>query len=303
MRGRRSVWSDPKVKRLAGRFIPCADEVWYLQHRPGPECDFFRLFCEQGHYGGRTVPTDTRQGIYCVAPSGRFLASINTTDPRAMARMLELALERWESLPRAERLPAASPPAPPESVKLRGEARYPEGGLALAVHSRNLPRERGPSDWRAEARNRDYAWFTAEEARAIAAGGAVPAALVRRLARCNFVDNVYGQTHGYQEKEIEKAEWTATVEKVAGTRTHLVFRGATRAVSGGRGVSLSLDGRAVFDGATGRFEVFEMVAIGERWGGTQYNCRDDDPGPSGIGFALVLAGEHERVAPALVWNY
>ena len=41
----------------------------YLHRRKGAECDFFRGICEQGHYGGRTKPTNTRQGIYCATPS------------------------------------------------------------------------------------------------------------------------------------------------------------------------------------------------------------------------------------------
>ena len=68
------------MQERAKRFVPCADEVHYLHKRAGPECDFFRGFSEEGHYKGRGR-NETRQGIYCVSPSGRFLASVNSSDP------------------------------------------------------------------------------------------------------------------------------------------------------------------------------------------------------------------------------
>ena len=97
MVGRRSIFSDPDVVELARRFIPAADEVGLLQRKTsaGPEAEWFRTVAEQGHYGGRTVPTDTRQGIYAAAPSGVLLASINHSDPRRVADMLRKALAIW----------------------------------------------------------------------------------------------------------------------------------------------------------------------------------------------------------------
>ena len=49
----------------------------------------------------------------------------------------------------------------------------------------------------------------------------------------------------------------------------------------------------------GRFIGFEVVAVGTRWGGTQYNCRGDDLAPAPFGAVLSLAGlsRAERVAP------
>ena len=88
MRARRSVWSDREVQTLLGSFVTVADEVGRLQRGDDAECRLFQGFCEQGHYGGRTLPTRTRQGIYAIAPSGRFLASINATQPDRIAAML-----------------------------------------------------------------------------------------------------------------------------------------------------------------------------------------------------------------------
>jgi hypothetical protein len=310
------------VAELVARFVPAADEVWFLQHRDAPECAFFRGFCEEGHYGGRREPTDTRQGIYCCTPSGRFLASANTTDPRALARMLEQALLRWEQVPEAERyLPEA--PDPLAGRALRGEARYPEGGLVLRVTSRDLPREGAPRDWRARAWNRDFAWFRAEEARGFVPegdAGEVPAALVRRLARCHLVDSVFGQTVPYRDEEVLEARLVATVLGRRDGRVELRFSGRARVEARGswpmgglrrevkemtRGFDAEIEGRGVFAEAEGRFVEFELVATGPRWGGTQYNVRDDDPGPAPMSVSFALAGEGpaERVAPAHLHAY
>ena len=62
-----------------------------------------RELAEQGHYAGRTRPTNTRQGIYAAAPSGVLLASVNTRSAERMAAMLEEALAAGRSpFPRAE---------------------------------------------------------------------------------------------------------------------------------------------------------------------------------------------------------
>ena len=45
------------------------------------------------------------------------------------------------------------------------------------------------------------------------------------------------------------------------------------------------------DRKPGRFVGFEVVAVGTRWGGTQYNVRGNDLAPAPFGAVLSLAGE------------
>jgi hypothetical protein len=78
---RRSVWSVPEVQELASKFVACADEVHALHRGKGDVDRLFQQVAEQGHYAGRTTPTDTRQGIYAFAPSGAFLGSMNSNRP------------------------------------------------------------------------------------------------------------------------------------------------------------------------------------------------------------------------------
>jgi hypothetical protein len=325
---RRSVWSDPAVQQLAERFVTVADEVGRLQSGNDPECELFQKIAEQGHYGGRTRPTRTRQGTYATTPSGQLLASINSNDARAMTRMLRQALERWEQISSEQRQLSEDPEARQAAVR-RAERRYPDGGLVLHVNSRDLPRDDRPDDWRGQAWNQDYAWFRSDEARGflpeqpkVGDRHEVPAPLVRRLARCHLIDNVRGQTSPYRDGDIERAELAATVTAVEGDVVSLHLEGRTRTVAEGRwsiagfrdmdspsqqqrGYEARLLGRARFDLQSGRFEEFELVAHGTRWGGTQYNGRADDLQPAPLGIAFLLAGDSpaERVAPAFLYAY
>jgi hypothetical protein len=319
------------VQSLTRHFIPAADEVHFLQVAKTPEGQFFRSFSEKGHYGGRARPTSTRQGIYAVAPSGEFLASINTRDPRAMERMMKQALEAWKRLPKEKRL-LVDAPAPRPRGSWRHEDRFPEDGLVLSVTTRDLPRKRKPEgrrDWRSVAWNIDRAWFRAEEARGFlppkpkkGATHEVPSALVRRLSRCHFIDNVRGQTIPYADSAVQSASLTATVESVSKKEIEVRFSGksVTRHVGrwhvggpgdGGvseeqsRGLDLVLLGRGTWDVDAERWSAFELVAAGERHGATRYNARHDDQGPAPWGAVLRLddGDPPSRVAPAHLGAY
>ncbi|MBI5431251.1 MAG: hypothetical protein HZA52_00285 [Planctomycetes bacterium] len=325
MIARRSVWADEQVAELAAKFVSAADEVHHLQRGDDVECKLFQKLAEQGHYAGRTEPSDTRQGIYACTATGVLLASVNTNEPRRMRRMLERALERWQELPLEQRVVADLG----EPVLKRLEARYPTDGLVLHQYSRDLEREPALRDWRANAWNQDFVWFTRVEARALAPAtlevGATtpwPSELARRLARCHLVDNVRGQVSAFRRGSVEKAELQSCVTSVADGRATLEFRGVSRATENGawpvagfkdrvapgeqsRGFRAELAGRAVFELASQRFVEFELAAVGTRFGGSQFNGRDGDlePAPMGVWFELASDAPAERVAPALVWEY
>lgn len=324
MRARRSVWTDEAVQALLAQFVTVADEVGRLQRGEDAECAVFKSFCEQGHYGGRMEPTGTRQGIYAVAPSGRFLASINHTDPQRVAEMLRTALQRWQELPEAERRLDDEQVKKLEGTK-RFEDRYPGDGLVLAEYLRDLDAKGEQRDWRTRAWNEDQAWFTRDEAASmvperaeVGATADVPARLVERLARLHLVDSVRGQTPSFGKQAVVVAELQSEVVQVEAQQVHLRFVGKTHVETKGRwvitdrgepvdherGVRTGLSGRAVWDRASRRFVSFELLASGERWGATQYNGRPADLQPTPIGFGFVLAGkDHPRVAPAFWWDY
>ena len=312
MRARRSVWANKEVRRLARQFVPCADEVFRLHKRKGIECDFFRGFCDEGHYGGNDSNA-TRQGIYAVAPSGRFLASVNTTDPKRMAAMLKRALKVWKGLGETERYLDPAPTGDAFRAQ-RVEARYPKDGLVLRSFVRDLPAKgrRFADDWRGKAWNTDLVWFGKAEARRFLpaqpkAGDKhrVPANEFARLVRFTFVDSVRGQTVPYAPGHIQEAKLVAEVVAVRKGRVELKFKGTSHAVAEGRGMKGDVGGSAVYDLEAGRFVAFRLVFAGTRWGGTRYNFRQDDLEPAPIGFVVDLASDKpaDTVAPAFWYAY
>ena len=302
-------------------FVLAADEVARLQRAQTSEAEWFRAVAEEGHNGGR-APGVSRQGLYAATAGGRFLASINTRSPERMVAMLQEARERWDALPEEERR------ATRDAGGERPEDRYPEGGLALVVHMRDLPREDLPDDWRAEARNLDRAWFQREELPGLLppepgrrrSEGPVDPALVQRLARLHLVDNVRGQAPLFRPERVVKAELTVRVVRTRRGRAHLEYTGRARLEEEGRwavehpgrrkveadrrrGYAAALRGEAVWNLDEQRFESFELVAAGPRWGATQFNGRYDDEGPAGMGVLFSLAPEGDRLAPAYHWAY
>lgn len=300
-----------------------------LQSGRDAECQLFQKIARQGRAGGR--PGVSQQGTYVVAPSGVLLADLNSNDPVRVLEMLQRGLDRWKQLPQDERLGAELPALAQTDVR-RPERLYPEGGLVLRVSSRDLPRENAPvrpgADWRQTAWNHDFVWFKPDEARqmvpekaAVGEKRQIPDALIRRLARCNLVDNVRGETQPYADANIERAAWNAEVVKVEGRRVTLRLTGETRAAAEGmwsigglrhpeptpqkRGHETKILGRGTYDLGKQKFTAFEMLALGTRWGGSQFNQRGDDLDPAPIGTLFVLAGDSpvERVAPAFFRQY
>lgn len=305
------------MQALLSRFIPAADEVTRLQRGSEPEPRLFQAFCELGHYGGRTAPTGTRQGIYVITPSGKLLTSWNSRRVPEVLRRLRLALDAWEAMPDEERYPSE-----PLAAGARPEDRYPEDGLVLLATSRDLPRvddARSESDWRTHAWNVDHVWFTRDEARALAAsteeGGALPDAAARRLVRLHARDNVRGQTMPFPEACVREARLSARVIAREGATRVLELNGKGHVSQTGswhiddrdvaaehtRSFDGDLYGRATWDGE--RFVSFELAFVGQRVGATQYNERLDDPGPAPMAVVLQLAPEGDRVAPSLWYEY
>jgi hypothetical protein len=325
--GRAQAFSDPTVIALTSeRFVPVAENCSPLQRQPDAKGEFFRLVAEQGHYAGRTYPTATRQGMYAFTADGSVLAAANTRDAQKIVELMHTALRRWSELAGAAGEPAsghvqgangrAGAEAVPDYVPAR-PIPYPEGGLVLRLAARDLPREvdTRKEDWRKHAWNLDYAWFTAEEARALvpeprAAGSRrnAPWEVVRRLARFHLRDFVRGEPAVWPAEAIRRGDLETEVVAADGDRARLALRGAIRLEWEARwvrpedgeerrsdcGFDAALYGEAVWDGARGTFVAFDLLAAGPRWGTNQYNNRADDLGPAPLGIAFTLAGNEPR---------
>ena len=184
---------------MTKRFVPATDEVWRLQQGTDPECVFFQEMADHGHYGGR--PGQSRQGIYVLSPSGKFLASINSNSADRVLATLEQGLKAWEKLTAEEKRLSPNSEIKPRH---RWETSYPKGGLVLSMFTRDLPADCDPSQPGAARWNQDRVWFSREEARRWLPQDpkpgdrhAVPQELVTRLARLHLVDTVNGQTTAF----------------------------------------------------------------------------------------------------------
>lgn len=321
MASRELAFSDQRVIRLLSeRFIPVAENCSPLQVQQDAKGEFFRKVAEQGHYAGRTVPSATRQGQYACTADGTLLASINTREAEKLLGMLDQALQRWHALEQAAvDVPLNYAPDP----RFPGLSLYPEDGLVLRVFSRDLPRatDTRPADWRVRAVNHDFAWFTREEMRSLVPPEpregqryAVPWPLVRRLARFHLLDNVRGETPAWKEDEVRAAAMAIEVVAVEPPLVHLRLDGTVLNLARGtwavrpfhekypdmeRGYHCRLHGRLSFDQAQQRFVRFDVLAVGDRWGGTEHNVRWDDldPAPLGIAFELAEDLPRERIPP------
>lgn len=312
----------PAVQQLAARFVPVADEVSRLQRDPDADCVFFRGFCELGHYGGRTKPSATRQGIYAVTSTGALLASVNSRDATEVGRMLERALARFDALPVAARS-GERPALDPAAIR-RFENLYPDDGLVLRVYSRDLPRTKVTEGWRGTAWNVDHAWFRRDEVLAFVpapqtgAEARMPDAALLRLIRAHLVDNVRGQTLAHGPEHVVGKRLLARTARIDGDLQLLELEGEVQVERAGTwatrgygphgpqrlGFAGRLYGAARFDRAAGRFVEFRLLAVGLRHGATEFNGRHDDPGPAPLGFALELAPAGAvRVAPSMHWVY
>ena len=321
MAGRASVFSNETIiALLSEQFIPVAEDSSALERQQDDKGEFFRHIAEQGHYGGRTHPTSTRQGSYTFTADGRFLAAVNTRDPEQMAAMAHTAIERWQQ---PEGL---SEPSPAQLVDTASpDAGYPADGLVLELAARDLPRDDDtrPDDWRKGAWNRDYAWFTRAEAVSLVPSGRdigsvqeAPARITRRLARFHLRDFVRGEPYAWPEEALQHAELHAEVTAVDGDEIYLTLRAAIRLDHEAHwvrpedgeerryrtGFDARLTGEAVWNDRQHAFTAFDLLATGPRWGANQYNNRDDDLGPAPLGIAFKLAGKTpaDRTAPHLL---
>jgi len=262
------------------------------------------------------MANSTLQGYYICSPSGKFLGSVNSTNPDRIAQLMRNGLQRWEKLPKEQRkLPD------PSLIKQsnRAETAEPKDGLILAVFVRDLPTNLDPTGKFSQRWNRDTAWFSKKEAQSIIPSDlgqgqsfAFPKKLVKRIAALHLLDTVNGQTEHFQRDEVASSTINAVVKKIQGDLVFLKLKGSTHVTSEktgrgktARGVTTNLLGNATYNRSTKKFTEFELVAVGRRWGHTRFNFRRDSGQNSNpIGFVMKLADKNEKPnPPAFIWAY
>ena len=320
------------------RFIPVAVNNSRLQRQADDEGRFLRQISWQGRYGYSFEEAQAQledidhglnhQGLYVTTTEGEVLGSRNRlfpggkasvhgvgSDPDRFLWMLRRALVNWEN--RKTQREALEI----EDLAYRDSrfswAGYPEDGLVLHLGVRDLPRQMDtrPSGMKREAHNQDYVWFRREEVLSMVPSDAVvgdviplPEGLVRRLGRYHLADYVRGETSSWSSESIRDASMTLTVTDKTPEWVDLRLSGSAQLSAEGswyegacreRGLDASLLGYLRFARSEERFVRFDVVAVGSRWGGTDYNVRQDDLEPAPIGIAMTIAGSEakDRTAP------
>ncbi len=290
------------------------DNVSHSQVRQDAHGEFFRKIAEQGHYRGRSVPTDTRQGLYTATADGRLLVSVNSTQTGRIQRLLNDAMRIWRKTSAAER-------SPNFKQAIVSDPRYsntpPEGGLFLRSMTRDLPRDAKAKPTDLAANNVDHVWIKREEMLAMVPDAPkvgqlvpMPKVVAERLVRFHMVDTVRGETSPFNEDDIKVVSVGLKVMKVTAESIKFVVYGRsstdksatqrTNPYSGFKitknmGTDLVWSGAVVFDRKQNQFSRFDLLATGERWGASLYNFREKDLSPAPIGFAFQVI---ENIADA-----
>jgi hypothetical protein len=183
-----------------------------------------------------------------------------------------------------------------------------ESGLPFPLQrfARNKPETYWEVEW-----NQDHAWFTAGEARRLipaklekGESGKADPALVTRLARLHLLDTVRALADIYPVDAVKDATLNAEVENVVDGIAEIRFIGSIRTFQTGlrvfertadqtspipkkpeRGYDANLLGKAKFDIKQKRFIEFELVALGEKTGGSKLSPFDTTL----MGVTLTLA--------------
>ncbi|MBP97421.1 hypothetical protein CMK18_15840 [Candidatus Poribacteria bacterium] len=300
------------------QFIPVAINCSYTQNLSDKSDEFFCLVAEQGHYGGQTLPTNTRQGLYTCTTNGELLASVNTRDGSRVVQMMQQALQKW---------PQVAKKSSPDHYHYTDNwyGSFPENATALNLYVRDLPHQSNQvnTDW-----NLDHIWLTADEMRELIPENLLtghiysfPESLSRRIAKLHLVDIVRGESPRWKNDDLKRVEMKLRVQQVTTDEVDLYLEGlveneaapsyninpfSKQKVDMPRGIKLELQGYLKYNQSTKKIDRFDVTASGLRWGATTYNARFDDLGPTPIGFALELADDSQvgRTPPqAISSNY
>jgi len=252
----------------------------------------------------------SRQGIYALTASGRFLFHAwGDVSPDVLRQKLREAVRVFKALLDNDRSPDV-----PENVKLDPDYSRspPPGTLILSVYSRALDQKRGEwcaCDERVVLDNRigvrvltayDHLWIMEEEWKAMIPASAkkgdvlpVPAAVVKRVSRFHLVDNTRGEPGYWKEKELQRTNMTLKIDDVSGTLIKMRLDGEALLASDAdaqrakRGFDVSLIGYVDYDVSTKKFRRFDLLAIGTRWGSNPWSTSRPGRTPLGIVFELT----------------
>jgi hypothetical protein len=218
---------------------------------------------------------------------------------------------------------------PPEAVRCTP----PAGGLILASYVRNLKRDSSgqlariePDDLKDKTLYPDWnpiyteparfsIWLTKAERESLIPKDAKPGSelaiadpIARRIIRYHLVNGTFGLPGRWRLEDIRRGELKLIVEGEAGSTVRMRLEGSVLAATSAdldkadRGYDAKLLGAIEFDSKSEEFSRFDVVALGDYWGGDYEGGRFKRPGrtPLGIAFELVKGGSAVDRVPPLV---
>jgi hypothetical protein len=260
-------------------------------------------------------------------PAGRKLAGGN--GPGGAAEALASGLKAWRELPQTDRkaLPRRQAvPSLPEVTRCTP----PPGGLILRSYVRNLKRDgRGElarvtrEDLKDRVQYPDWnpiytepahyhVWLTAAEGKSLVParpekGQRFPVAdpIQKRLFRYHLVNGTFGLPSPWRLEDIRSGELTLLVEEVSPVLRLRLEGAAVLATDADlsraqRGYQARLLGWLEYDPGKKRLTRFDVVALGDYWGGDYEGGRFRRPGRAPLGIAFELArgdSAADRVPP------
>jgi hypothetical protein len=261
-------------------------------------------------------------------PSGKKLAGGNGGGGAEAA--LREGFVEWEKLSAADRkaLPPGKAFQPPEAARCAP----PPGSLVVATFVRNLKRDESGKlaritredlkdakqypQWNAVYTEpaRYNLWLAEAEWKSLVPARpkkgevfVVPDAIRRRIFRFHLVDGTYGLPGHWGSEHLRAGELTLTVEELAPVM-RLRLRGSALMATNkdldkaDHGYDAKLTGMLEYDPVKRSFSRFDVVAIGDCWGGDWEGGRFKRPGraPLGVAFQLTTGEKAVDRVPPLV---
>lgn len=261
-------------------------------------------------------------------PSGQKLAGGNGSGGAREA--LTKGLQQWNKLSAEQRkaLPPGEVVKPPEADRCTP----PPAGLVLRSYVRNLKRDAQgefgaitmedlkdralyPGWVRVYTEPAHYnVWLTEAEGKSLVPDDpkkgdsfAVPDPIQKRLFRYHLVNGTFGLPGAWRLEDIRSGKLGLTVEET-GPSLRLRLEGSALLMSDAdpakaqRGYDVRLQGVLVYDRTKRAFSRFDIVALGDYWGGDYEGGRFKRPGrtPLGVSFALTRDDSAADRVPPLV---
>ncbi len=301
------VWSDPRVQKLAREFVCCTEEVdilfprneWLINHlKDDPAVHLFRdIYGKQAprkHWDPN--PQKTKQGVYAMMPDGTYLSGrFVGARPDQVVELMNEALTEWKKIVRERNLrPKAVPQK--EALSTWKKQQNEKLGLHIELHYRDLPRKRTKKTNHGKKVgghvNTTWLELNPNEAKSLIPSGSewqdVPKNVRDKLFTHGLKDIVYGQSPNWKPQDIQSGNIKVRRGKTTRAGVIIEFLGEFDIKDHNHQFKGKLVGKMLFSQKLKRITNMEVIAIGDRSGGTTYNFRNGDEATAPLGVSFYV---------------